>query len=109
MGQAQKALTCLASIRPETPVLGLETPVWTGDSGQSPDPSPEGASGCPGLESPAWTGGRSRDSGVGDRRLRSTPETPVCSALAASSPGPASLVAWCGDVASYLRTHNIDA
>ena len=32
MGQAQKALTSLASSRPETPVLGPETPVWAGDS-----------------------------------------------------------------------------
>jgi hypothetical protein len=109
MGQAQKSLTCLATVGPETPVWGPETPVWAGDSGQSPDPSPEGASGCPGLESPAWTGGRSGDSGVGDRRLRSTPETPVCRAPTASSPGPASLVAWCGGVASYLRIHNVDA
>src|SRR3954466_5375703 len=69
MGQAQKALTCLASSRPETPVLGPETPVWTGDSGQSPDPSPEGASDCPGLGSWVRTGGRSRNSGV-VRRLR---------------------------------------
>src|SRR3954471_13226544 len=69
MGQAQKALTCLASIRPETPVLGPETPVWTGDSGQSPDPSPEGPSDCPGLGSWVRTGGRSGNSGV-VRRLR---------------------------------------
>src|SRR4051812_13657332 len=100
MGQAQKALTCLASSRPETPVLGPETPVWARDSGQSPDPSPEGASGCPGLGSWGRTGGRFGDSGVGDRRLRSTPETPVCRAPTTSSPGPYSLGAWCGDVAS---------
>src|SRR3954469_7357320 len=69
MGQAQKALTCLASIRPETPVLGPETLVWAGDSGQSPDPSSEGASYCPGLGSLVRTGGRSGNSGV-VRRLR---------------------------------------
>src|SRR3954467_12818722 len=69
MGQAQKALTCLATISPETPVLGPETPVWTGDSGQSPVSSPEGASGCPGLGSWVRTEGRSGNSGV-VRRLR---------------------------------------
>ena len=63
MGQAQPEARRPDTLGPETPVCWPETPVWTGDSGQSPVSSPEGPSDCPGR----WFGGRSGDG----------PETPV--------------------------------